>query len=84
MRWGPYKIVWEHKKDGKVIKTFCFIADTSFVEPIVLTSGTCWTSKTEETGRKVSLARALKKWQLSKDARTEVWQAYREMRGGKW
>lgn len=81
MKVGNYKIKWQYV--GNVF-THCYI--TNLIGAI-LAEGTARRVKNDhfckDTGRKLSLARALKDAQLSKDERKVVWEIYRGMKPNK-
>ncbi len=68
--------------------TCCQIWDTSFVDPQVVAAGCSYLHPRDQyckdVGRKLSLARALKEWHVSKELRAMFWTEYKAMLGGKW
>ena len=86
---GPYKVKWEHNRiDGMQTNTVCTITDTSFVDSVIVAVGCSYLHPqdhfSKNVGRKISLAKALKKWAVDKRMRKQVWQAYFQMRNGRW
>ena len=77
MKVGEYKIRWRYYPDASI---HCYIKN--YKDAVVGIDGaTC--AKTDhfcrDTGRKISLARAMKDAKLDKAQRTEIWEAYRNM-----
>ncbi len=84
-----WRVGWEHAKDHSY--TRCFITKveegnqylTQFIgEAIVHPKDVQRYNK--DTGRKVSLSRALKVGDFPAHQQQEFWKAYLEMRNGKW
>lgn len=76
MKAGNYQIRWLYLQPT----TICSIVSS---ENVIIAQGRAYCNKKDnfckDTGRKVSLAGALRDAQLSKDERRVVWELYRNM-----
>lgn len=83
MRIGNYKIKWQHGLPPHR-GTHCGIYNKDNVQ---IANGVAWCHAKDhfckDTGRKLSLARALKDAQLSKDERKVIWEIYRNEKPNK-
>jgi len=89
MRAGSLKIRWRYvQRVNMPPLTFCGILKGDDPKKIV-TAGVaaCATNDhfSKETGRKLSLARAMKNYNMPKEERCVVWEIYRNTKlGGRW
>ncbi len=69
------KIVRQHNR------TFCELLDATTGNQLVMAYSLCAPGDTfcKDTGRKLSLARAMKNANLAKEERTVIWELYRKM-----
>jgi hypothetical protein len=77
MKTKEFKIMWRHESNKG---TSCLIRN--YKDAIIGCGLTCCSISDNfcrETGRKLSLARAMKNASLGKEERTEIWEAYRTM-----
>ena len=76
------KVRWAHRLPSNNIEGLS-VCNVSNEKETILGSGTSTCSKEDnfcyDTGRKISLARALKQSNLSKKERNEIWEGYRNM-----
>jgi len=84
MKTEKYKVKWCYRH--LPIHTYCDIVGDN---DVLISSGVATCSRRDhfcrETGRKLSLARALKNAQISKEERKLFWEKYRNMKkGGRW
>ena len=79
MKTKKYVIKWIH--DVKERRTVCMVSDEKWRVQHGTGMTHCASTDTycRDKGRKLSLARALKDARLSKEERTEIWEAYRTM-----
>ena len=82
MKTEKRKIRWRYVK---INLTFCYICNKDCDDPEGLGYAKCSISDkfNRDIGRKISLARALKSADIDKEERTEIWNAYRDMKPGK-
>jgi hypothetical protein len=80
-----YEVNFTHYYDGKVRVTRCIILDTISGKE---TTGESRCNPVDQfvrnTGRKLSLAKALKEYGLPVEIRKLFWDEYFKVRGGKW
>lgn len=84
MKAGNLKISWRYSmRDPKV--TACFIDNDDLPFPLAHGISTCVKGDqfNKETGRKLSLARAMKNANLPKEERKVIWELYRNMKPNK-
>jgi hypothetical protein len=86
MKAGNLKISWRYSDDIPKV-TACFIDMDSLPFPIAQGLAKCVKGDhfCRDTGRKLSLSRALKEANLPKEERKVIWELYRNTkRGGRW
>lgn len=88
MKVNNYVVDWKHNNQCKNAElqsssTVCFISVVEDKQKVGKASGTAKMSQNDnycrETGRKVSLKRALKELGATKAERTQFWESYRKM-----
>lgn len=89
MKTKNYQIKWKYGRGDTKVFTYCYLTPLNKFEPIQLICGHAECASTDhfsrDKGRKISLARALKKTDLPKQERAEIWETYRNMKkGGRW
>ena len=80
-----YSIKWSYRHIP--IRTYCDIYSNNLPFPVGHGEASCYHTDTfcKDTGRKISLAKAMKNAMLSKDKRKALWEAYRNTKkGGRW
>lgn len=84
MKTKNYQIKWNYGIGDTKVFTYCYLINA---KETICGHAECSQKDnfSRDTGRKVSLARVMKKAELPKEERTEIWEAYRNMKvGGRW
>jgi len=80
-----YSVRWVHRHFP--ISTYCDIYEENLPLPVGSGKAICHCTDQfcKETGRKISLARAMKNANMTKNTRASIWEAYRNTKkGGRW
>lgn len=84
LRLNDIKFQFQHLVDAKQPKTRCIVTQEDVIEPLSIGESRLKEGDTycKETGRKISLTRALSGLNLDKAQRAEIWEQYRLQKPG--
>jgi len=87
MKTDKYLIRWQYDRtqNSPTRFTYCYLLDGEYGVSVGYARCTVNDNFDKDKGRKISLARVLKKAEIPKEERTKIWETYRTMSPkGRW